>query len=73
MLAFSTVLVFGAMQFFKPLAATHVELQRMPSGKASGEADVDFASFEETQRALKRDRAKMGHRYIELFAHPMNE
>uniref|UniRef100_A0A7S1KS96 RRM domain-containing protein n=1 Tax=Percolomonas cosmopolitus TaxID=63605 RepID=A0A7S1KS96_9EUKA len=37
-------------------------------GRSTGEAYVKFSSVEETQEAaLKKDRAHMGHRYIELF------
>ncbi|XP_061586694.1 G-rich sequence factor 1 [Cololabis saira] len=44
-----------------------VTMVRDASGRSSGEAFVRFSSQEEADRALQKDRAMMGHRYIEVF------
>ncbi|KAL5286621.1 HNRNPH1 family protein [Megaselia abdita] len=36
-------------------------------GRATGEAFVQFETQEDTEQALKRNRDKIGHRYIEIF------
>lgn len=37
------------------------------SGRASGQAFVQFACAEDVEKALKKNREHMGHRYIEIF------
>ncbi|ELT99751.1 hypothetical protein CAPTEDRAFT_226859 [Capitella teleta] len=55
------------VEFFKPLAPVNIAIHYMPDGKASGQADVDFATHQEASEAMSRDRESMEHRYIELF------
>jgi len=55
------------LDFFKPLNPVNVVVHTNSDGRASGEADADFATHEEAQQALTKDRAVMRHRYIELF------
>lgn len=55
------------LDFFKPLNPVNVVLHYNDDGRASGEADVDFATHEEAQSGMTKDRACMKHRYIELF------
>jgi len=55
------------LDFFKPLNPVNVVVHYNNDGRASGESDVDFATHEEAQQALTKDRAVMRHRYIELF------
>ena len=47
------------LQFFKPLNPVNVVIHYNDDGRASGEADVDFATHEEAKEAMKRDRASM--------------
>jgi len=54
-------------QFFEPLTCVKIGIQYNKDGRASGDADVDFASYEEAQEALKKNKAMMQKRYIELF------
>ncbi|XP_044262601.1 heterogeneous nuclear ribonucleoprotein H-like [Tribolium madens] len=53
--------------FFKPIVPTNVKLLQDHTGRASGEADVEFASHEDAMRAMSKDKGHMQHRYIELF------
>lgn len=54
--------------FFSPLVPANVYLEYGKDGRLNGEADVTFASYQDAQSAMKKDRATMQHRYIELFA-----
>lgn len=45
----------------------NIRLLQDKSGRASGEADVEFASHDESVRAMSNDKRHMQHRYIELF------
>lgn len=53
--------------FFRPLNPVHISLGTEPSGRASGKADVQFATHEDAVEAMKKDKSNMQHRYIELF------
>jgi len=53
--------------FFRPVAPTHVTFTTDHTGRASGEADVEFATHEDAVRAMSKDKQNMNHRYIELF------
>jgi len=53
--------------FFRPVAPTHVTFNTDHTGRASGEADVEFASHDDAVRAMSKDKQNMNHRYIELF------
>lgn len=55
------------LDFFKPLNPVNVVVHYNNDGRASGEADVDFATHEESKEAMRKDRGTMQHRYIELF------
>eukprot|EP00914_Ancora_sagittata_P023791 GHVO01047048.1.p1 GENE.GHVO01047048.1~~GHVO01047048.1.p1 ORF type:complete len:259 (-),score=26.31 GHVO01047048.1:300-1076(-) len=55
------------VEFFKPLTPVNITIHYMADGKASGQADVDFATHQEATDAMSRDRESMEHRYIELF------
>ena len=56
-------------EFFKPLAPSNINLLFGDDGRLSGEAEVEFATPEETNSALEYDRKYIGSRYIELFLH----
>ncbi|XP_023015742.1 heterogeneous nuclear ribonucleoprotein H [Leptinotarsa decemlineata] len=53
--------------FFKPVVPINVSLLQDSMGRASGEADVEFATHEDAVRAMSKDKGHMQHRYIELF------
>ncbi|KAK7502353.1 hypothetical protein BaRGS_00006306 [Batillaria attramentaria] len=53
--------------FFKPMQPVRVEFDYGPDGRRTGEANVDFATHQEALEAMKKHRANMQHRYIELF------
>lgn len=55
------------MQFFKPIIPTNIHLLKDHTGRASGEADVEFVSHDDAVRAMSKDKGHMQHRYIELF------
>lgn len=54
-------------QFFAPLNPVQVVIQYNNDGRPSGEADVDFNSHREAEAAMKKHKALMDKRYIELF------
>ncbi|CAH1794102.1 unnamed protein product [Owenia fusiformis] len=57
------------IDFFSPMQPVNVCLKYLDdgTGRASGECDVDFATHEDAKDAMKKDKAMMEHRYIELF------
>ncbi|KAF4521628.1 hypothetical protein B566_EDAN006670 [Ephemera danica] len=54
-------------EFFRPLNPINIRLIHDNSGRASGEADVEFPTHEDAVKAMNKDKAHMQHRYIELF------
>uniref|UniRef100_A0A1L8DFZ5 Putative splicing factor hnrnp-f n=1 Tax=Nyssomyia neivai TaxID=330878 RepID=A0A1L8DFZ5_9DIPT len=42
-------------------------------GRATGEAFVQFVNPDDTEKALKKNREKIGHRYIEIFRSSASE
>ncbi len=48
-----------AFQFFRPLNPVNVVIHMAGDGRATGEADVDFATHEEAQQAMSKDRESM--------------
>ena len=46
-------------QFFLPLMCINICIQYNKDGRPSGDADVDFASHEEAQEAMRRNKALM--------------
>ncbi|XP_022253394.1 heterogeneous nuclear ribonucleoprotein H3-like isoform X2 [Limulus polyphemus] len=55
------------VDFFRPLMPIGAQILYDKRGRPSGEADVEFATHEEAVKAMSRDKARMEHRYIELF------
>ncbi|XP_076327081.1 heterogeneous nuclear ribonucleoprotein F-like isoform X2 [Tachypleus tridentatus] len=55
------------VDFFRPLLPIGAQILYDKRGRPSGEADVEFATHEEAVKAMSRDKARMEHRYIELF------
>ncbi|TPP65673.1 Heterogeneous nuclear ribonucleoprotein H [Fasciola gigantica] len=54
-------------RFLAPLQPVNIRIRMNASGRPTGEAVVDFASHDEAKEAMKKDREKIGSRYIELF------
>lgn len=54
-------------EFFAPIKPVAVRIKYEPSGRSSGEADAMFGTHEDAVRAMKKDKEKIQHRYIELF------
>lgn len=57
-------------EFFSPLNLVNIKIHTNSSGRPSGDADVDFESHEVAVEAMKKNRATMSKRYIELFLRP---
>jgi heterogeneous nuclear ribonucleoprotein F/H len=55
------------IQFFSPLNPLLVVVGYNDDGRPSGEADVDFATHLDAEQAMKKHKAMMDRRYIELF------
>ncbi|XP_043925319.1 heterogeneous nuclear ribonucleoprotein H isoform X1 [Protopterus annectens] len=53
--------------FFSPLNPVRVHIEIGPDGRATGEADVEFATHEDAVASMSKDKANMQHRYVELF------
>jgi len=53
--------------FFSNSHPVDIRILFESSGRAKGEADVDFATHQEAKDAMSKDKQNMGHRYIELF------
>lgn len=53
--------------FFEPLSAVNILLECNGNGRATGNAYVDFATYEDATQAMSKHRATMQHRYIELY------
>jgi len=54
-------------KFFEPMCPVGIFIKMQDDGRATGEADADFASHEEAQEAMSKDKESIKHRYIELF------
>ncbi|XP_011308354.1 heterogeneous nuclear ribonucleoprotein H [Fopius arisanus] len=54
-------------EFFRPVVPVNIRIILENNGRASGEADVEFATHEEAVKAMSKDKSHMSHRYIELF------
>lgn len=59
--------IINYAQFFKPLVPIGIHLLMDSSGRASGEADVEFSTHDDAVKAMTKDKGHMEHRYIELF------
>ncbi|GFO33139.1 heterogeneous nuclear ribonucleoprotein f [Plakobranchus ocellatus] len=53
--------------FFSPIQPVRCEFEFSDIGRPTGEANVDFATHQEAVEAMKKHKANMQHRYIELF------
>ncbi|XP_015775983.1 PREDICTED: heterogeneous nuclear ribonucleoprotein H-like isoform X2 [Acropora digitifera] len=53
-------------RFFMPLNPVNIWME-YSGGSFRGQVDVDFASHEDAQAAMLKNKQSMGHRYIELF------
>lgn len=54
-------------QFFRPLNPVNVVIHLAGDGRATGEADVDFATHEEAQQAMSKDRECMSKLKIRVI------
>ncbi|CAH8613637.1 unnamed protein product [Schistosoma haematobium] len=54
-------------RFLSPLQPVNIRIKFNAANRPTGEAVVDFASHDEAKEAMKKDREKIGPRYIELF------
>lgn len=53
--------------FFTPVQPVNISIHYNVQGRPNGEADAEFATHDEACEAMKKDRERMGSRYIELF------
>lgn len=59
--------IFFFFQFFSPLKPVHCNVIYNSKGMHSGGGNAWFKTHDEAEEAMKRDKDKMGSRYIELF------
>ena len=64
------MLVYGC-QFFLPLTCVNIAIQYNKDGCPSGDADVDFASHEEAQEAMRRNKALMRELSLNTMLQPL--
>ncbi|XP_074298072.1 uncharacterized protein LOC141628886 [Silene latifolia] len=55
------------------LAEDSIHITFNLNGRPTGEAFVEFASVEDSEAAIEKDRKTLGSRYIELFASSQEE
>jgi len=53
--------------FFSPIVPVNVRREYGEDGRISGEANIEFASYQDAKAAMKKDRQLIQTRYIELF------
>uniref|UniRef100_A0A5K3FKE3 RRM domain-containing protein n=2 Tax=Mesocestoides corti TaxID=53468 RepID=A0A5K3FKE3_MESCO len=53
--------------FFTPVQPININIHYNAQGRPTGEADAEFATHDEAKEAMKKDRERIGTRYIELF------
>jgi RNA recognition motif-containing protein len=58
-------------KFFSPISPTRVVIEYNRAGRPSGNAHADFMNEMDAKDAMKRHRAMMGERYIELSLNGM--
>lgn len=56
------------IEFFSPVVPVDVSIEVLREGKRTGNANVDFATEEDVNEALRKDREKIDSRYIELYS-----
>ncbi len=54
-------------KFFSPLKPVSVVILKGRDRRPTGEAEVEFATPTDAQRAMEKDKKYMGKRYVELF------
>lgn len=54
------MLLSFSFQFFSPLKPVNVVFDFEPNGRPSGEADVEFSSYEEALEAMSKHKKNMG-------------
>lgn len=60
-------------EFFAPLRPVQIIMEFTDSGRPSGAASVEFATHDDAMKAMKKHKANMQHRYIELFLNSTGE
>nr|XP_018669390.1 heterogeneous nuclear ribonucleoprotein H2-like isoform X2 [Ciona intestinalis] len=53
--------------FFSPLVPVRVNIEYSDDGRVTGEGTVFFASYQDAQAAMQKNKECIQHRYIELF------
>jgi len=54
-------------EFFDPLTLVEIRILFDYDGRPKGASDVDFQTLQDAEKAMERNRQKMGTRYIELY------
>ncbi|XP_055700404.1 heterogeneous nuclear ribonucleoprotein H isoform X2 [Phlebotomus papatasi] len=62
---------FEGLELKQDRGSIHIVMDNR--GRATGEAFVQFVNPDDTEKALKKNREKIGHRYIEIFRSSASE
>lgn len=59
--------LMDVVEFMQPLRPVDIRIQKDDEGKPKGRADCDFEAHHECERAMLKDKGRIGQRFVDLF------